>query len=69
MCRKNISGAFTQTANYVVSKSTNLEAKLGLPERPKKPASPYLVFVKQAYPACAKELPKLPFKGDKITLY
>ena len=38
----------------------SVEAKLGLPERPKKPCSPYLDFIKNvAYPEVSKMNPTL----------
>ncbi len=66
LCRKNLGGAFIQSTNYVATKPIDLETKLGLPERPKKPASPYLMFVKQTYPEYSKVSPKLPFKGIRM---
>ncbi|KAI9551952.1 hypothetical protein GHT06_022289 [Daphnia sinensis] len=61
---RSLNVAFSQPANYATTtpKRTNLEEKLGLPERPKKPASPYLMFVKKTFPEYAKMNPKLPFK-------
>lgn len=62
--RRTVNNNFVQLAYYVNVKSPEIEAKLGLPERPKRPPTPYLKFVQQKYPEYAKTSPKISFKGD-----
>lgn len=51
-----------QSADYasdIKQKPKTLEAKLGLPERPKKPGSPYFDFIKRVgYPEVEKMIPR-----------
>lgn len=66
--RMNASSAFFQSANYATVKPVYIEEKLGLPERPRKPPSPYLMYVKQTYPEYANMRPKMSFRG-KLSFY
>jgi transcription factor A, mitochondrial len=50
--------------NYATVKRLSLEEKLGLPERPKKPSSPYLQFCAQKFPEFSKMHPGSTFTGS-----